>query len=285
VRTPADPLDISLDDARSIDRAARRVETPCGNGSMVWRGWGESAQTILLLHGGSGSWIHWIRNIQVLSTRYTVWAPDFPGMGESADAPEPWTPQIMADITQSGLQQILGERPVDVVGFSFGAMIGGFLAAGHRDRVRSLVLVDAAGTGVANDPGHRMRSWRNVPDPWQRKEIHRHNLAVFMLHDPALANPQAAELVSFSVESDRLRNRQVSRTDALLKILPQVSCPIFAIWGREDVLFTRTRDQLSAALQAAGVRSLCWLADAGHWAPFEKPSEFNATLLELLDSA
>ncbi len=252
---------------------------------MVWRGWGESAQTILLLHGGSGSWIHWIRNIQVLSTRYTVWAPDFPGMGESADAPEPWTPQIMADITQSGLQQILGERPVDVVGFSFGAMIGGFLAAGHRDRVRSLVLVDAAGTGVANDPGHRMRSWRNVPDPWQRKEIHRHNLAVFMLHDPALANPQAAELVSFSVESDRLRNRQVSRTDALLKILPQVSCPIFAIWGREDVLFTRTRDQLSAALQAAGVRSLCWLADAGHWAPFEKPSEFNATLLELLDSA
>jgi pimeloyl-ACP methyl ester carboxylesterase len=164
-------------------------------------------------------------------------------------------------------------------------MIGGFLAARHAGRVSTLVLVDAAGTGVANDPGHLMRPWRNVKDLVQRKEIHRHNLTVWMLHDPAQADSFAAELVAPVVEADRLRNRQVSRTDALLKVLPQVRCPVFAIWGREDVLFRHTREQLSVALQAAGVRSVKFLAGAGHWAPFEKSLEFNAALLELLARA
>jgi pimeloyl-ACP methyl ester carboxylesterase len=38
-------------------------------------------------------------------------------------------------------------------------------------------------------------------------------------------------------------------------------------------------------LQAAGVRSVKFLAGAGHWAPFEKSLEFNAALLELLARA
>src|SRR3546814_1155899 len=49
--------------------------TPCGDGQMVWRLWGEGPP-LVLLHGGSGSWTHWFRNIPALARRYRVIAAD-----------------------------------------------------------------------------------------------------------------------------------------------------------------------------------------------------------------
>ena len=46
---------------------ATRRETPCGAGTMVWHVWGETRPglpPVVLFHGGSGSWTHWVRNIQ-----------------------------------------------------------------------------------------------------------------------------------------------------------------------------------------------------------------------------
>ena len=64
---------------------ARRSETPCGDGSVVWHGWGAGG-VVVLLHGTSGSWRRWVRNISALARDHRVLAPDIPGLGESADA-------------------------------------------------------------------------------------------------------------------------------------------------------------------------------------------------------
>ena len=70
------------------DARARRHETPCGNGRMVWRQWGEGLP-VVIMHGGAGAWQHWIRNLEpLLQTGRSVWAPDLPGLGDS-DLPEP----------------------------------------------------------------------------------------------------------------------------------------------------------------------------------------------------
>lgn len=67
----------------AIDARSRHVETPCGSGSMIWRRWGQgSAPALVLLHGGYGSWTHWLKNVESLAARYTVWAADLPGLGE-----------------------------------------------------------------------------------------------------------------------------------------------------------------------------------------------------------
>jgi hypothetical protein len=94
----------SPDPAATVDamaRAARKHETPCGDGTMVWRVWGDG-EPLVLLHGGSGSWTHWIRNIPELSRHYELWVPDIPGLGSSAMPPKPWTPDSIADVAVAG---------------------------------------------------------------------------------------------------------------------------------------------------------------------------------------
>ena len=53
------------------------------DGKMMWHIFGEGAgkPILLLFHGGSGSWIHWIRNVLPLSEHDTVYAADLPGLG------------------------------------------------------------------------------------------------------------------------------------------------------------------------------------------------------------
>lgn len=78
---------------------------------MVWHRWG-SGPTVVLFHGGFGSWTHWIRNVEVLARHYTVLAADLPGLGDSALAPEPYDGWTIARICADGLEQLIpaGER-------------------------------------------------------------------------------------------------------------------------------------------------------------------------------
>ena len=66
-----------------LDGAATRHQTPTGAGNMVWRSWG-SGPVLVLLHGGSGSWRHWVRNIEYFARDRRVLAPDLPGLGDFA---------------------------------------------------------------------------------------------------------------------------------------------------------------------------------------------------------
>src|SRR5262249_20331966 len=120
---------------------ARRSETPCGAGSMVWRSWG-AGPALVLLHGGFGSWTHWLRNIDVFARRPRVIGADLRGLGASAAAPEPYTAESIAAIVGEGLERVLeaGES-FDLAGFSFGGLIGGHVAASLGARCRTLTLV------------------------------------------------------------------------------------------------------------------------------------------------
>src|SRR5271169_1941099 len=89
--------DAPADAVRRIERQARMQGTPCGKGEMVWRIWG-AGPPLVLLHGGYGSWVHWIRNVLPLAERYTVIAPDMPGLGDSATVPKPHSEQLLGGI-------------------------------------------------------------------------------------------------------------------------------------------------------------------------------------------
>src|SRR5579863_186025 len=117
-----------------IAAESTRFETPCGDGTMVWRCWG-GGRPLVLLHGGYGSWTHWVRNVLPLSRDFRVIAADLPGLGESATPPEPWTAAGLAAIIVQGLDIVVprAER-MHLAGFSFGGVIGGNVAAQLGDR-------------------------------------------------------------------------------------------------------------------------------------------------------
>jgi pimeloyl-ACP methyl ester carboxylesterase len=272
--------------AATVERlaaASRRIETPCGAGHMIWRVWG-AGPALVLLHGGYGSWTHWLRNIAALAAERRVICADMPGLGDSAAAPEPYTAESIAAIVASGLTEVLapGER-FDLAGFSFGGLIGGHVAALLGERCRSLTLVGAGGLGLKRAPMRELRQWRLVRDPEKRLALHAENLAILMIADPAKIDPLAIHLQSENAQRGRTRSPPIARTGTLADRLPQVRARLAGIWGERDITAMAdlpARARLLRSIQPAA--PFIVIAEAGHWVQYEAAAAFNAALEELL---
>jgi len=270
-------------DAAVLDAAARRVHTPCAEGVMVWRVWGEG-DPVVLLHGGAGSWNHWVRNIAPLvDAGRSVLVPDLPGFGESAP-PDGNDADVMPPWLEQGLDALIGATPCDFAGFSFGALVCGFLAVRYPQRVRRLVLSGAPALSAEVVRPIDLRLWRAVPEGPERDAIHRHNLRALMLARDESVDELAIALHGANVARDRMRRRRLMRTDALVRLLPQIGCPVFGIWGAEDVLYRTRLPVLARALeQARDFRLLELIPDAGHWVQYERAAAYNEALRRALE--
>ena len=277
-------------EAQALLNLATRLETPCGAGTIVWHRWGETSCTkglapVVLFHGGSGSWTHWLRNISALvQSGREVLVPDLPGFGDSAAPSVGTDADALPEPLEQGLAILLGRRACDLVGFSFGGMVAGFIAAQFPARANRLVLVGAPGLGIAPETALRLRAWRHLTDPLQCDAIHRANLAELMLYRPQAITELALRLHVANVLRDRMKGRSLSRTDVLARALEKVACRVDAIYGGEDALYRGRMALLEPALQQAkNFSSLRLIEAAGHWIQFEQPEAFNEALLAVLD--
>jgi 2-hydroxy-6-oxonona-2,4-dienedioate hydrolase len=263
-----------------IAAEAERIETPCGDGTMVWRRWGEGPP-LVLLHGGYGSWMHWVRNILPLAREFTVIAPDLPGLGESATPPEPWTAAGLAAIIVAGLDIVLprGAAP-HMAGFSFGGVIGGSVAAQLGDRLRSFTVVGSNGLGLERQP----TPLRRVPEGADENEefaTHRYNLSQLMIADPEKIDELALYLQQTNHARARMRSRRFSRSGALIEALPQIAARLDGIWGERDATAYPHVDERARLLRNVqpGAR-FAVVPGAGHWVQFEAAERFNPLLAE-----
>lgn len=271
---------------------ATRFETPCGDGSLVWHVWGGSDRAnvlppVVLLHGGSGSWTHWVRNIAPLvKAGRQVLVPDLPGFGDSALPATGRDADALVEPLEAGLRLLLdapNPRACDLVGFSFGGLTAGLLTAAHPARVRRLVVCGAPGLGLASRRSVQLTGWRHLADPADIEAVHRLNLTALMFADPASITPLALALHTANVVRDRMPGRRLAYSDALLQALSTATCPVFAIYGCEDVLYLGKLDALQAALATApDFRGLRLIDRAGHWVQFEQAAAFDAALHEAL---
>jgi pimeloyl-ACP methyl ester carboxylesterase len=267
-----------------VAAAARRVETPCGDGSLVWRVWG-SGPPLVLLHGGYGSWTHWIRNVPVLSQKLTVIAPDLPGLGESATPPEPWTADGLAAIIVAGLDSVLpaGERP-HLAGFSFGGVIGGVVAAQLGDRLKAFTVVGSNGLGLERSPTPLERV---APDAGEEQEFatHRYNLNQLMIHNPDKIDELALWLQKTNHARARMRSRRFSRSGALVEALPKITARLDGIWGERDATAYPHVEERKRILQSVQPTArFTVVPGAGHWVQFEEADAFNRIITEYATS-
>ena len=202
-----------------------------------------------------------------------VIAPALPGFGGSADLPgDDFSLRGYAQWVADLLDNIGLEEPAIVVGHSFGGGVSVRFAHDHRDRVRSLVLVNSIG-GSSWRSGRTLRSITERPlwdwglhfpgDVWPLRQATRVLPVVAEDLLPNLVrNPRAIVKVANLARRADLRSE--------LETLRDSGLPISIIWGTRDGIIPR--ESFEALCVASGVEgtvvegSHSWLlADPAHF--------------------
>ncbi|MBN9560283.1 MAG: alpha/beta hydrolase [Alphaproteobacteria bacterium] len=265
--------------ARVEASASRHVMARPG-GTVFWRLWGNGRRSLVLLHGASGSWTHWVKCIPGLAEHSRVIAPDMPGFGNSDLLPDAHTAEALAELVAEGIEEVVPtETPFDLAGFSFGGIIGTHVAARFGARVRNLILLGPGGLGLPPTPMPVLSSVQPGMSAEEERAVHRDNLRVLMIADPDKADDLAVTLQIKNLRRARFRSGRIPASDALVRMLPAVRARIVTIWGERDAFIGgnfEPRRRAFAPFQSQG--DFHMIAGAGHWLPYEAPDEVNAIL-------
>lgn len=271
----------------AVEADAEILRTPSGDGDQIWRVWelGSGKPNLVFFHGGYGSWIHWIRNIPFFRQHFTVYAADSPGLGDSAPPPDVQNADSIGRVIADGLN-ILFPTPEDrfhLVGFSFGAILGGHSAQYLDQRLQSFTLVGAGGLGLTRANGMPMARFRRDMTHDEFQALARNNLGILMLRDRNEIDDVAVLMQMLNTTRAVTKSRNISRDASLARVLPLCPAPIAGIWGEFDSTsypFLHERQELLRRVQPDC--PFVTIPAAGHWAMYEKPDAFNRALLELL---
>jgi pimeloyl-ACP methyl ester carboxylesterase len=256
---------------------------------------GSGGVPVLFVHGLGGNWTAWLQNLTEVARDRRVIAVDLPGFGASA----PSSDGISIPGYSRTLQRFcdhLGLDELVVAGSSLGGWVAADLTLRAPERVRALVLADAAGIvptrterfkAVAMMRGaelgaplaprfraavagrRRVRSWAlkyTVADPGR--------LAADLVY---MALPTAPD-PGFGPAFTAARR---SWSDGWCDQLTEIDCPTLIVWGERDALLP-LRHGREYARRIVG-SELHVIPEAGHIPMFERPDVFNPLLLAFLE--
>lgn len=244
-----------------------------------------SGPTLLLLHGGTGSWTHWLHNIEALSQHFRLVLPDLPGMGESLDVPDDadldgYGEYLLAAV-EGGLVPV--GAPFLVAGFSYGGVMTAWLAARLPERVSRICLLAPGGF----PPGSWSRPpLRPVPagaGDAEANAVHRRNLELMMIGDPRRIDDLTVAMQRRNHSLTRFRSRFLGYRDTLGPSLRQTRCPVLAILPERDPLPQPDAASRAAYLESTAPHITCRIVPgASHWVAFEAPDDVNRLMIEFL---
>jgi pimeloyl-ACP methyl ester carboxylesterase len=239
------------------------------------------ATPIVCLHGVCGQAWAWNAAAPLLAARGPVLALDMRGHGGSSWAPDgDYSTATMATDIATALDQ-LGLGPVDLVGLSWGGLVGATLAAARSDLVRRLVMVDVPpvfGQAVDDLPA-RPGSFETLDEVIAFE-------AAANAHAPA---EHVAVLASGSVRPgagglERCHDPYFLgewpfRAEDHWPAVGGVTCP--ALLVRAANSFVLSEELAAAEAQALGAE-LVEIGPSGHLVPVDQPALFAEAVLTFL---
>ena len=278
-----EPSVLALLDASVVDvlSQGQKLTLP---GTMVWHAWGPlEGAVMVLLHGGSGSWMHWIRNIAPLVAQgHRVLAVDLPGFGDSAAPAQGGDVDALIEPLHTAWQLLKGpDLDAALIGFSFGGMTAALWLAAYPEDAKRLVMVGSPGLGLTVPDRIPLKGWRHLPTEALQAEAHRHNLMALMLQHECSLDALAMAVHAANVKRDRMPRRRLSSTPIVAAALPQIQCPLHVIYGEGDALYKGRWPEVAALFKDQAPRLTSWhlVPDSGHWVQYERPDAFQLALL------
>jgi pimeloyl-ACP methyl ester carboxylesterase len=250
---------------------------------------------VILLHGYTQTSRMWRPIIPLLAERFTVIAPDLPGIGDS-EIPKDGLDMKTAAIRIHGLAKSLGIEKARVVGHDIGLMVAYAYAAQFPSETEKLAVLDAFLPGVVgweavyDDPNvWHFRFHGSTPEAlvYGREQIY----FAYFWNDLAadrtrsLSNADRDAYVAAYSRPGRMRAGwayfaswpQTAKDFAQLA-QTKLAIPVLAIGGEKslgDVLGQQMK------LVATNV-TVVVLKDTGHWVMEEQPKETIEALLKFL---
>jgi len=250
---------------------------------------------VILLHGYAETSLMWKPLIPALAGRFTVVAPDLPGIGDSS-IPAGGLDMTTAAIHVRALAESLGIRKAEVVGHDIGLMVAYAYAAKFPAEVEKLVLMDAFLPGVDGwEPVYNNPNiWHfrfNGPTPEAlvagRERIYFEHFWNDFAADKTRSIPEAARKAYTAAYARPARMRagwayfvsfQQAAKDFAVLARAKLPMPVLSIAGDKSM-----GDVLGRQAKLVGSQvTVIVLKDTGHWVMEERPQETTAALLKFL---
>lgn len=266
----------------AIEKNCSKVFIKSKDSKVCWRSWGKG-KPLILLHGGYGSWAHWIKQAIPFSKNYNVLIPDMPGFGESEDLTLPHTPEkISANIAETLLKLISPEETPIICGFSFGGLIAGHLSYNLIERglnPEKLILVGPGGLGAKRGEMRNMIARHSKMSEEEIYQAHKTNLEILMMHDATKVDDWSVHIQKQNTDAHRIKSRPISSTDTLARILEKQDVPLFLLWGEKDAsVGVYLEDRMSILRDINSKVRFHVEYNLGHWIMYENDVIFNKIL-------
>ncbi len=241
-----------------------------------------SGDAYVFLHGISSGADSWVKQFSMLGEQYRLLAWNAPGYGNSAVLEHALPNALDYAERLNAFLVDLGIDKITLVGHSLGAMMASAFAAQYSEKVKELVLVNAA-QGYGFEAEEKKQDISQMR-PKMLKELGAEKMAKergpFLLH---MANEENMAIVKQVTQGlTQAGFEQASHLlayDSIENYLPNVSCPIRLIYGLDDVI-TPPAGMLSLK-QKYNKIYLQSLEQAGHLAYIDQPEAFNRVLFNL----
>jgi pimeloyl-ACP methyl ester carboxylesterase len=261
-----------------------RLETPVGTIQLQRAG---SGPPIVYLHSASGETTN--PALEALAADHSVYAPVFPGFGESEGLEHIDGMEDAAFHLLDTFDALSLEAPT-VIGLSLGGWMAAELATRAPERVGRLVLVSPVGLRIEGAPvpelfgrrpgdlaeelyadqSHPMAQMMHALDEWVGDVMKMVNLPAALLM-PMVQSMAATAKLGWNpyLHNPKLPGR-----------LRRITAPTLVVAGAADRFTPRAHPEAYAA-GIAGAR-LVVIEGAGHMVPMERPDEFTAAVREFL---
>jgi pimeloyl-ACP methyl ester carboxylesterase len=105
-----------------------------------------SGPALVLVHGGASDARDWIDTMNAYADRFTFYAPDLIGFGESERDEKGHYLTEFRDFLMGFIETLDIQQPA-LIGHSFGGRVCLDVACANQDKIRKLVLIDTSGLG------------------------------------------------------------------------------------------------------------------------------------------